>query len=94
MPGEDEVPAVHVVAIDGQTEPGHDLDHAVEHLGAGDGVVQLGVADVFPVGRGEHGHDHGHRPVAVQEAHYHADPPDQNKPGTKMMMMMMMMMIP
>lgn len=76
MPGEDEVPAVHVVAVDGQTEPGYDLDHAVQHLGAGDGVVQLRVAVVVPVGRGEHGHDHGDGPVAVQEPHYYADPPD------------------
>lgn len=51
MAGEDEVSAVHVVAIDGETKPGHDFDHAVKHLGAGDGVVQLRVAVVLPIGR-------------------------------------------
>ena len=78
MAGEDEVSTEHVVAIDGETKPGHDLDHAVKQLSAGDGVVQLRVAVVLPVGRGEDGHDHGDSPVAVQKAHYYTDPPDQN----------------
>ena len=78
MAGEDEVPAEHVVAIDGETKPGHDLDHAVDNLSAGDCMVQLGVAVVLPVGRGEDGHDHGDSPVAVQKAHYYTGPPDQN----------------
>ena len=68
MAREDEVSTEHVVAIDGETKPGHDLDHPVENFRAGYRVVKLGVAVIIGVSRGKNSDDHGDGSVAVEEA--------------------------
>ena len=73
--GEDEVAAVDVVTVDGEPEAGHDLDDPVEDLGRGDGVVELLIAVVLAVGRGQDGDDHGDGAVAVQQTHDNTYPP-------------------
>ena len=62
------VPAVDVVPVDAQAEPGDDGDDALEHLGEGEGGAELGRALVQPVRLGHRGHPHGDRPVHVEEA--------------------------
>ena len=78
---EDEVSAVHVVAVNAQSEARHDLDNSVEDLRTGDGMVKLSVAVILGVGRGENCDDHGDGPVAVEEADDDTDPPDEDTPG-------------
>lgn len=77
--GEDEVTAVDVLAVYGESEPRYDLDHPVQNLHEGDCVVELGRALVEFVGRGEHSDDHGDGTVAVEEADDHADATNQNQ---------------
>ena len=86
MATEDEVSAVHVVAVDAQSEARHDLDNSVEDLRTGDGMVKLSVAVILGVGRGENCDDHGDGPVAVEEADDDTDPPDEDTPGAGRML--------
>ena len=76
MTREDEVPAVHVVPVDAQTKPGHNLDDPVENFGAGYRVVKLGVAVILGVSRGKNGDDHGDGSVAVKDANDDTNPTD------------------
>lgn len=50
-------------------------DVKVQDLGRGDGVVELLVAVVLAVGRGQDGDDHGDGAVAVQQTHDNTYPP-------------------
>lgn len=71
MSGINEISAIDMLSVHGQSHSGENFDRSLNDNCDGEalaGLGQLRVTFVFGVGDGQHRHEHGHRAVPVQQA--------------------------
>lgn len=80
VPTVDGVAAIRVLAIDRQTEAGHQRKGALGNDERGGAVDRLGAAIVGGAGHGQHGDVHGDGAHEVEHRHYDEDAAHYNEP--------------